>query len=92
MLLVVQPGQPAWKKIREQFGNNVFLEDGQLDRDEMARLVFSDASKREQLNRIMHPEIRKMMIWYIFLFFLKGKQTSNPNIFLKETDIIEAVI
>ncbi|KAI9558256.1 hypothetical protein GHT06_015009 [Daphnia sinensis] len=31
--LIVQPGQQAWKEIHEAFGNRVFLEDGQLNRD-----------------------------------------------------------
>ena len=69
---VVEPGKPAWKKIREQFGDRVFLEDGHLDREEMGRLVFSDANKRRQLNAITHPEIRNAMFWEIFLYFLKG--------------------
>ena len=69
---VVQPGKPAWKKIREQFGAEVFLDDGNLDRAKMGEMVFSDADKRKQLNAITHPEIRKAMFWEIFLYFLKG--------------------
>ena len=69
---MVEPGKPAWKQIREQFGEEMFLEDGHLDRVQMGRLVFSDAVKRRQLNAITHPEIRNAMFWEIFLYFLKG--------------------
>ncbi|KAL8563256.1 hypothetical protein ACOMHN_046839 [Nucella lapillus] len=71
---VVEPGRPAWKKIREQFGEDMCLEDGQLDRAKLGSLVFSDASKRRQLNSITHPEIRSAMFWKIFLCFIKGYQ------------------
>ncbi|XP_076435844.1 dephospho-CoA kinase domain-containing protein-like [Babylonia areolata] len=71
---VVQPGMPAWKAIREQFGEDVFLEDGQLDRAKMGNIVFSDADKRRQLNGITHKEIRGVILWEIFLCYIKGYQ------------------
>nr|KAG5705171.1 hypothetical protein BaRGS_030888 [Batillaria attramentaria] len=71
---VVQPGKAAWHKIREQFGDEVFLDDGHLDREKMGRIVFADNNMRKRLNAITHPEIRKAMMWKIFVCFLKGYQ------------------
>ncbi|KAK7110464.1 dephospho-CoA kinase-like [Littorina saxatilis] len=71
---VVEPGKPAWKKIKETFGDEMLLEDGHLNREEMGRHIFSDENKRKQLNAITHPEIRNAMFWEILFYFLKGYQ------------------
>lgn len=51
-------GQPALTAIREQFGADYFLSDGNLDRARLRRLVFSDAAARKQLESLLHPLIR----------------------------------
>lgn len=71
---VVQPGKLAWRKIREQFGEEVFLADGQLNREQLGRIIFADSNLRKRLNAITHPEIRKAMLWRIFFCFLRGYQ------------------
>ena len=53
----VMPGSEAMKKIREAFGDAVFTEEGMLDRQKMADLVFTDEEKRQTLNAIIHPFI-----------------------------------
>ena len=55
---LVQPGMPALDEIRAAFGDNVFDTDGGLDRAAMRNVVFSDSSRREQLESILHPRIR----------------------------------
>ncbi len=55
---LVQPGMPALDEIRAAFGDGVFDSHGQLDRASMREVVFSDASRREQLESILHPRIR----------------------------------
>ena len=55
---LVQPGMPALDEIRTTFGDDVFDWQGQLDRACMREVVFSDASRREQLESILHPRIR----------------------------------
>jgi len=56
---LVEPGQPALKEIQVAFGRNVVAADGQLRRDELARIVFSDVAARKQLEAILHPRIRE---------------------------------
>ena len=56
---VVAKGAPALAEIRAKFGDEVFNVDGMLDRKKMRNLVFSDDSKRRQLEGILHPRIRE---------------------------------
>jgi dephospho-CoA kinase len=55
--LIVEPGQPAWKEIVERFGEGVLNPDGTINRRRLGEIVFRDAEKREELNRITHPRI-----------------------------------
>ena len=55
--LIVEPGSHGWSKIRERFGEEVFLEDGRLDRERLGRIVFSDKDKRRWLDKLTHPLI-----------------------------------
>ncbi len=53
----VTPGSPAMKQMREVFGDHIFLPDGNLDRLQVASIVFTNEKKRQQLNGIIHPYI-----------------------------------
>jgi dephospho-CoA kinase len=55
---LVEPGQPALNEIQAAFGKNI-VADGRLRRDELARIVFSDAAARKKLETILHPRIRE---------------------------------
>lgn len=54
---VVEPGTAGLLDIVDAFGDDV-LSNGQLNREALGRIVFADASAREQLNRIVHPLVR----------------------------------
>jgi dephospho-CoA kinase len=54
-------GRPTLAQIRERFGDEVFLPDGELDRAAMAALVFDDAVALADLERIIHPEVRALV-------------------------------
>lgn len=55
----VQPGAPGLDEIRRVFGAGVIDAEGALDRVRMAELVFQDRSKREALEKIIHPEVAR---------------------------------
>jgi len=59
---VTAPGGAALPAIREKFGDEVFNEDGTLDRRALGRIVFADIEKRHALEAIMHPMIQHKMI------------------------------
>lgn len=52
---VVLPGAPGLATVVEAFGSDVLRDDGTLDRQKLGAIVFSDQSKRELLNSILHP-------------------------------------
>ncbi|MEW5921779.1 MAG: dephospho-CoA kinase [Bacillota bacterium] len=53
----VAPGQPAWQEIKAWLGNAYLLEDGTLDRQRIADLVFNSQAAREKMNAIVHPRV-----------------------------------
>lgn len=59
---VVQPGEAAYKEIIETFGEDVLRADKTLDREKLGSIIFADKEKREQLNGIVHPAVRKKML------------------------------
>jgi dephospho-CoA kinase len=56
---LVEPGQPAMAEIRKVFGESMIDAQGRLRRDEVAKVVFADSTKRQQLEGILHPRIRE---------------------------------
>ena len=56
---LVQPGRPALLEIQSEFGTDIVTPAGELKRDQLARLVFADASARKKLEDILHPRIRE---------------------------------
>jgi len=58
---VVEPGSPGLSKVAAEFGPRVLRLDGSLDREALARLVFSDAGLRSKLNAIVHPLVGERM-------------------------------
>ncbi len=59
---VVKPGQPALTKIRAEFGNAVFTRRGTLNRKVMAEQIFFNPIKRRILERIVHPEVIRVLL------------------------------
>jgi dephospho-CoA kinase len=56
---LVEPGQPALAEIQTVFGNSVVASNGQLRRDQLAKIVFADIAARQKLEAILHPRIRE---------------------------------
>lgn len=52
---VVARGMPGLRAIADAFGDDVIREDGELDREKMASIIFADNEKRAVLNAIVHP-------------------------------------
>lgn len=53
-------GSTALLKIVEQFGPEVLLSNGELNRQQLAELVFDDRAALASLNAIVHPAVRKL--------------------------------
>ncbi|MGW4381303.1 dephospho-CoA kinase [Kitasatospora sp. NPDC004531] len=55
---VVAPGTPGLAAVVEEFGPEVLLPDGTLDRPALGRVVFADPDRLAALNAIVHPLVR----------------------------------
>jgi len=56
---LVQPGKPALAEIKKIFGNKIISAAGQLHRNQLAKIIFSDPVARQKLEAILHPPIRE---------------------------------
>ena len=55
---VVEPGQPALRKIADHFGKHILLSDGALDRAALREIIFSSEEDKRWLEALLHPIIR----------------------------------
>jgi len=51
------PGQPVFDAMVERFGSGIVADDGTLDRQAVADIVFSDPAALADLNAIVHPAV-----------------------------------
>ena len=56
---VVKKGQPAYREIAQNFGKTILLPDGEINRSVLGDIIFNDPQKKQLLNRIVHPHVRK---------------------------------
>lgn len=54
---LVQPHTPIWSELIRAFGKEILEKDESLNRRTLAARVFSDPQKKEQLEKILHPQI-----------------------------------
>src|SRR5690242_12025030 len=47
------------QRLRTEFGSGVFLRGGDLNREKLRAIIFSDATRKRALERILHPRIRR---------------------------------
>jgi dephospho-CoA kinase len=55
----VAPGSPGLADVAAEFGPDVVLPDGSLDRPRLAARVFADRGARGRLEAIVHPRVRE---------------------------------
>ncbi len=60
---VVEPGQKGFEKIVALFGRQVVMEDGNLDRAALRKIIVHDDDLRKKMERILHPQILDEMIF-----------------------------
>ncbi|BDG81036.1 dephospho-CoA kinase [Bacillus subtilis] len=58
----VEIGMPAYRQIIDEFGEDILLENGDIDRRKLGALVFTNEQKRLALNSIVHPAVREEML------------------------------
>ncbi|GAA3973545.1 dephospho-CoA kinase [Allohahella marinimesophila] len=58
---IVAKGEPALQQIAEQFGPDILLESGELNRPALRSLVFSNPAKLKWLEGLTHPLVYKRL-------------------------------
>ena len=56
------PGGAALAELREAFGDDIFAENGSLDRAALRDIVFNNTDQKTRLEQILHPMIRRQAI------------------------------
>ncbi|NWS78056.1 DCAKD protein, partial [Crotophaga sulcirostris] len=69
---VVTPRSKAYRQIVRCFGTEILLENGEINREALGNIIFSQPEKRQLLNSITHPEIQKEMLKRILKYFVLG--------------------
>lgn len=55
-----KPDTPAWQEVVAAFGRQIVAPGGEINRQKLGEIVFSDPEALSRLNRIMHPRIYDM--------------------------------
>lgn len=53
-----QPGKPVFEKMVERWGEKILSDEGELNRQAVADIVFKDSEELLALNEIVHPLVR----------------------------------
>jgi dephospho-CoA kinase len=58
---LVEPGQPAYSEVVQEFGPAVTTPEGRIDRAKLSAIVFTDRAKLDRLNAIVHPRVAEVV-------------------------------
>jgi dephospho-CoA kinase len=81
-----KPHSPAWREIITAFGTEVLQPDEEIDRARLAEVVFSRPEALRQLNQIVHPKARKIVMEQIE----EHRRRGTKVVVLEATLLIEA--
>jgi dephospho-CoA kinase len=56
------PGAPALRNVTAEFGSDILLSGGRLDRRKLRRIVFERPQARRRLEEILHPLVREEIL------------------------------
>ena len=59
---VQKPGNTAWQKVVDYFGEEILQPDKKIDRVKLGNIVFADRKKLFELNKIVHPFVYQ--VWH----------------------------
>jgi dephospho-CoA kinase len=59
---LLDPGQLAYEEAIREFGREIVLADGTLDRKKIAAIVFAERARLDRLNAIIHPRVEAQIL------------------------------
>jgi dephospho-CoA kinase len=57
---VVQPGSQGLEALKAKYGSRILDASGDLNRQELAKIIFSSAEEKKSVEAILHPLIRQL--------------------------------
>ncbi|XP_009791107.1 dephospho-CoA kinase isoform X1 [Nicotiana tabacum] len=69
---LLKKGTGGWKKVVSAFGEDILLDNGEVDRAKLGQIVFSDPGKRQLLNRLLAPFISRGILMEVLKLWMKG--------------------
>ena len=69
-----RPGTACYNQIVDAFGQDILYPDGSIDRSKLGQIVFGDAEKLQQLNKIVHPAVKSAILEFIAAEAEKGTE------------------
>ena len=82
--LVKEPGQPCYHKLVDALGEGILQEDGRIDRQKMAAVIFSLPRLLKQTDEIIHPAVKE----YILEEIEKEKRAGKRDAFFLEAALL----
>jgi len=79
----IAKGAPGYKPVVENFGKWILNSDGEIDRNKLGSLVFSDPAALKNLEEIIHPLVRQAVEVLI-------KRASQPVIVVEAIKLLES--
>ncbi|KAG0146124.1 hypothetical protein CROQUDRAFT_44847 [Cronartium quercuum f. sp. fusiforme G11] len=72
---VVKPGSSALRSIEKHFSQEINLIDsntGELNRTKLGDIIFSDPIQRKWIDSLLHPRIKRLMLYQIVKLWITG--------------------
>lgn len=80
---IVEKGRPALEKIHERFGPQILIDNGELDRAQLRKIIFEDSEQRKWLEQLTHPLIRDEIVHGL-------RSATSPYVILSSPLLIES--
>jgi len=59
---LMRPGEAGYREIVLLFGDSILQEDGQIDRNRLAKIIFHEPRKKSVVESIIHPLVKRRVI------------------------------
>lgn len=79
-----EPGMACYQPVVDCLGTQILAEDGRIDKGKMAQAIFSDRSKLQAINAIIHPAVRR----YIEQEVEKEREAKKVDFFFLEAALL----
>lgn len=57
---VVEPGAEGLNRLVTEFGTEILLASGELDREKLGQIIFQDRASRQKVEALLHPLIQEL--------------------------------